>query len=212
MHVVWDWNGTLLDDHHVVIAAMSEGVRPHRHPVSIEEYRDHYTRPVKLFYEALFGRDVTDAEWLDIDRRFHDTYRELMVTVRLAGDAEAALDLVEESEASQSLLSMYPHDDLLPVVRSHGIEHRFTRIDGLRGDAGDLKAAYLVAHLDAVQRSPAETVMIGDTPDDAAAAKAVGAACVLYHGGSHHRGELEAVGFPVVESLVDAVEVALAVR
>jgi len=180
--------------------------------VSVEEYRDHYTRPVKLFYEALFGREVTDAEWLGIDGRFHDAYRELMGTVRLAPDAEAALDLVEESEASQSLLSMYPHDDLLPVVRRHGIEHRFTRIDGLRGDAGDLKAAYLVAHLDAEQLSPDETVMIGDTPDDAAAASAVGAACVLYHGGSHHRIELEAMGFPVVESLVDAVEVALAGR
>src|SRR5665811_1430644 len=212
MHVVWDWNGTLLDDLHVVVAAVSEGVRPHRHPVSIEEYRDHYTRPVKLVYHALLGREVTEAEWLDIDRRFHDAYRELMVTVPLARDAAAALDLVEESDASQSLLSMYPHADLLGVVRSHGIEHRFTRIDGLRGNAGDLKAAYLAKHLDAEQRSPDEAVLIGDTPDDAAAASAVGAASVLYHGGSHHRDELEAVGVPVVESLVDAVEVALADR
>ena len=209
---MWDWNGTLLDDLHVVVAAVSEGVRQHRPPVSVEEYRDHYTRPVKSFYDALFGREVTEDEWLDIDRRFHDAYRELLTTVRLAHDAEPALDLVDESDASQSLLSMYPHDDLLPVVRSHGIAHRFTRIDGLRGSAGDLKAAYLAAHLAAERRSPDEIVMIGDTPDDAAAAAGVGAACVLYHGGSHHRNELEAIGVPVVESLVDAVEVALGGR
>ena len=40
------------------------------------------------------------------------------------------------------------------------------------------------------------------------AAGAVGTACVLYDGGSHHLDDLEDVGVPVAGSLVDAVEVA----
>jgi len=50
--------------------------------------------------------------------------------------------------------------------------------------------------------------MIGDSLDDAAAAGAVGTACVLYDGGSHHLDDLEDVGVPVAGSLVDAVEIA----
>ena len=37
---------------------------------SADDYRTHYTRPVKLFYESLAGRPISEAEWLDLDRRF----------------------------------------------------------------------------------------------------------------------------------------------
>ena len=47
-----------------------------------------------------------------------------------------------------------------------------------------------------------------DTLDDLAAAQAVGARCVLYDGGSHHREALEATGEPVVDRLTDAVAAA----
>lgn len=210
MHVVWDWNGTLLDDLHVVLAAVNEGVAQHRaDPVSLEDYRDFYTRPVKRFYDSLFGYEVSDAVWREIDRRFHDAYREMIGGVGLADDATVALDLVASRRASQSLLSMYPHDELVPVVRSHGIAERFTRVDGLRGTAGDRKSSYLAAHLTALGIEAREAVVIGDTPDDAAAARSVGSACVLYDGGSHHRRELERTGAPVATSLVDAATVAL---
>ena len=210
MHVVWDWNGTLLDDLHVVLAAVNEGVSEHRDaPVSLEDYRDSYTRPVKRFYDSLFGYEVSESVWREIDRRFHDAYRQMIGSVRLAGDAIAALDLVVSHRASQSLLSMYPHAELVPVVRSHGIEDRFTRVDGLRGEPGDRKSAYLAAHLGALGLAPDETVVIGDTPDDADAARSVGSACVLYDGGSHHRRELEATGAPIAGSLVQAAMVAL---
>ena len=51
-------------------------------------------------------------------------------------------------------------------------------------------------------------VMIGDTPDDVAAARHVDATAVLYHGGSHHLDLLERQGVPVAETLVEAVELA----
>jgi hypothetical protein len=44
-----------------------------------------------------------------------------------------------------------------------------------------------------------------DAREALAAAEAVGAGCVLYDGGSHHRRALEATGAPVVDRLTDAV-------
>ena len=202
MHVVWDWNGTLLDDLAVVIESVNAGVGPYvTAPITLEHYRDHYTRPVKHFYDAVLGRTLTEREWLDLDTRFHRAYDERLHAADLARDAEVALASLSTSEHSQSLLSMYPHDALIPVVASHRIDHYFDQIDGLRGPAGDAKAAYLSSHLDAMKVLGESVLMVGDTPDDAIAAASVGATCVLVHNGSHHRHALEATGAHVVDSI-----------
>ncbi|MFO7548242.1 MAG: HAD family hydrolase [Acidimicrobiia bacterium] len=207
-HVVWDWNGTLFDDLHVVVEAVNGGLSAAgRPPITLDDYRDHYTRPVKVFYDRLFGREVTVEEWQGLDRRFHEGYRELLGRARLTSDAETALETVAASGVSQSLLSMFPHEELVPLVARLGIARFFDRIDGLVGPPGDRKAAYLGTHLRALVagEDPSQVLVIGDTPDDAEAAAHVGARCVLYDNGSHHRRELEAAGVPVVESLVAAV-------
>ena len=63
-------------------------------------------------------------------------------------------------------------------------------------------------HIDALGLDPARTVVIGDTPDDATAARHAGAKVVLYDGGSHHLPVLQEVEAPVAHSLVEAVEIA----
>ena len=208
VHVVWDWNGTLFDDLHVVVEAVNVGLASiGAGPIDLDGYRTHYTRPVRLFYVRLLGREVGDDEWHDLDRRFHDGYRELLDRARLTVDAREALELVAGRGDTQSLLSMFPHDELVPLVERLDIARFFDRVDGLRGTPGDRKAAYLEEHLRAMigGEDPSRVLVVGDTPDDAVAAAHVGARCVLYDGGSHHRPELEATGVPVVDSLVAAV-------
>lgn len=212
MHVVWDWNGTLLADMPVVIEAVNAGIGPYRsQPVTLEEYRTHYTRPVKRFYDTLLDRTIDHAEWLEIDRRFHDAYEMMIDRLELAGDALDALKLVDHSGHTQSLLSMYPHEALLPLVSNHGVGGYFARVDGLRGSAGDRKAEYLRDHMTAMQVSALDVLVVGDTPDDASAARSVGARCVLVDGGGHHREELEGSGVPVASALLSALQLGLGV-
>ncbi len=176
--------------------------------VTLDDYRDHYTRPVKVFYDRLFGREIAHEEWEALDRRFHDGYRSLLHRARLRADALAALESVRGRGLPQSLLSMFPHDELLPLVDHLGATGYFERIDGLRGKAGDTKAEYLASHLEGLmgQTPPQDVLVVGDTPDDAVAAGYVGARCVLVDSGGHHRRELEGLGVPVVDSLVAAVD------
>ena len=95
------------------------------------------------------------------------------------------------------------------VVRRHGLDAVLGRVDGLRDlVGGGPKAPYLAAHLTALRVPPGEVVMIADTLDDAEAARAVGAAIVLYDGGITDTARLEATGAPVASSLVEAVAMA----
>ncbi|HEY6635468.1 MAG TPA: HAD family hydrolase [Acidimicrobiia bacterium] len=209
-HVVWDWNGTLLDDLPIVVKAVNAAIHQFGElPITPDDYRDHYTRPVRHFYEALMGRAIDDEEWLRLDTGFHESYFRLAATVDLVADARPALDLVDAAGWTQSLLSMSPQNWLLGVVDRLGLTHRFTRIDGLSGPGGGLKADYLAAHLQRLGLDGAQVVVIGDTPDDVAAGRHAGARQVLYHGGSHHLDRLHAEDVPVAESLVEAARLAV---
>lgn len=214
-HIVWDWNGTLLADQDVVLDALNAVLaEAGLSPTTMERYRELYRRPVRAFYEALFGRPIDDREWERLDRVYHVHYRARLAEAQLAHDAIDALEQVAARPpgATQSLLSMWRHAELLPEVRRRGLHDYFVRVDGLRGPAGERKASYLEAHLRSLEAEGARTgeiVVVGDAVDDARAAEHVGARAVLYDGGSHPRAELESLGFPVAESLLEALDYAL---
>jgi phosphoglycolate phosphatase-like HAD superfamily hydrolase len=209
-HIVWDWNGTLLDDLAVVVEAVNVGlIGVGVDPIDADGYRTHYTRPVSRFYASLLGRPVRTEEWQALNEMFHQAYFGKVDTVGLTADARRALDLVHAAGATQSVLSMAPHDHLVPIVMEHRLHEYFTAVRGSSGNRGEVKAESLEAHLIEVEREAGDVVVIGDTPDDAAAAHHVGADAVLYDGGSHHLPDLEAVGVPVASTLVEAVRLAL---
>ncbi|MER7644218.1 HAD family hydrolase [Streptomyces sp. NPDC126522] len=207
VHIVWDWNGTLFHDNDAIIGATNAAFAElGLTPITMEEYRTLYCVPVPKFYERLLGRLPTDAEWEVMDGTFHRYYTEHRV---VCGLTEGAADLLagwHTAGRSQSILSMYGHDELVPLVREFGIEPHFIRVDGRTGPSGGSKAEHMVRHLGALTGvDPARTVVIGDAADDAVAALHVGAQAVLYTGGSHSRASLEVVGVPVVDSLAEAV-------
>jgi len=210
-HVVWDWNGTLADDHTIVVGCVNDVCVQFGLPqVDADGYRRLFTRPVKVFWERLAGRLLTDAEFAELDEGFHQAYGSRLAVVPLAADASEALALVRDGGLSQSVLSMWRHNDLVGLVGALGIAGFFVRVEGVRGPGGAVKAGQLAAHLDALTTEagltvrPGEVLVVGDTLDDAAAAQAVGARCVLYDGGTHHLDTLEASGLPVAGTLVDA--------
>jgi len=103
---------------------------------------------------------------------------------------------------------MWRHQDLVPLVERLGIGRFFVRVDGLRVPGGGAKTEHLVEHLAALDVAAPAALLVGDSLDDLAAARAVGAHCVLYDGGSHHRDALEATGVPVVDTLTAALAAA----
>ncbi|MET7607686.1 HAD family hydrolase [Streptomyces avermitilis] len=207
-HIVWDWNGTLFHDNTAIIGATNAAFAElGLEPITLERYRALYCVPVPKFYERLIGRLPTDAEWEIMDEIFHRYYAEHRVGCGLTEGAAELLVEWQSAGHSQSILSMYGHEELVPLVRGFGIEPHFIRVDGRTGPSGGSKAEHMVRHIGALAGvDPARTVVIGDAADDAVAALHVGAQAVLYTGGSHSRASLEGVGVPVVDTLAEAVE------
>ncbi|WMX46744.1 HAD family hydrolase [Streptomyces roseicoloratus] len=208
-HLVWDWNGTLLDDIGAVIGATNAAFAElGLASITLERYRELYTVPVPKFYERLMGRLPTDEEWLVMDDAFHRHYWAQAEGCGLTAGAADLLAARQTAGHTQSLLSLAPHEELIPLVRRHGIAERFVRMDGRTDRSTDGKSGHMVRHLAALKVDAARIVVIGDAADDARAAAHVGAKAVLYTGGSHSRRSLAAAGVPVVDSLAEAVAVA----
>ncbi|MFE9660069.1 MULTISPECIES: HAD family hydrolase [unclassified Streptomyces] len=209
-HIVWDWNGTLFHDIEAVVAASNAAFAQFGlGPITVEQYRELYCVPIPRFYERLMGRVPTQSEWLTMDEAFQRHYAGHMAGCALTEGAEELLSGWRAAGRSQSLLSMYGHAELVPLVQGFGIDAWFTRVDGRVGPSGVSKSEAMTRHLAALGEVPASrVVVIGDAADDAVAARAAGAEAVLYTGGAHSRVRLEAMGVPVVDSLTEAVAVA----
>jgi phosphoglycolate phosphatase-like HAD superfamily hydrolase len=214
-HIVWDWNGTLFDDGPVVVEAVNACLRSQgAGPIDAAAYRREFVRPLERFYEKLLGRSVDSAFLHELDAVFQDAYWDGFDDADLTADAREAIDLAASRGATQSIASMLWHDMLVPTVTGFGLHDRMLALDGNRGTAGETKEQHLAHHVARLRELyprlvEARLTVIGDITDDAGAARAADVECVLYDGGSQDRETLEATGFPVADTLVEAVELAL---
>jgi phosphoglycolate phosphatase-like HAD superfamily hydrolase len=207
-HLVWDWNGTLLNDLSLVVASTNVAFASVGGPVvSAQEHRVGFRRPISDYYAEVLGRAVDADAFGQLDKIFHDAYRTGLTNCALAADATTAM---RSWAGTQSLLSMWFHDELVPAVETYGLTGMFNRVDGLRATVGgDRKAAHLARHLAELGIDGQSVVLIGDSVDDADAADSVGAHCVLYTGGFTDPARLRASARPVADTLTEAVALAL---
>ncbi|WP_283138445.1 HAD family hydrolase [Rhizohabitans arisaemae] len=204
-HIIWDWNGTLFHDIDAVVGATNELFRSYEiGPLTHDGFRACYTRPIWVLYERLLRRSLDEGEFDRLDREFHEHYHRLMLACDLSEGARTALQGWQEAGGGQSLLSMWEHGRLVPKVEEFGIHRHFSRVDGLRSEAGGHKAEHMVAHIEALGLDAKRILVIGDSVDDATAAAHVGAEAILFTGGMTSRADLERTGVPVVDSLAEA--------
>ncbi|CDL80536.1 HAD family hydrolase [Xenorhabdus szentirmaii] len=209
-HIIWDWNGTLLNDVNVSVDATNLALAEIGiEPLTLEQYREYYCVPVQIFYKQVIGREPSSSEWSIIGKTFNSHYRPGIQKARLADGVNQLLARRHQAGATQSLCSLMEHKDLLPMIDNHGISEFFTHIDGRNTPLLTTgKSVQLADHIKKLNLPPEKSVVIGDATDDAVAALAAGTHVVLYTGGTHSRLSLEKIGVPVVDSLSEALAVA----
>ncbi|MFY7066564.1 HAD family hydrolase [Nocardiopsis changdeensis] len=206
-HIVWDWNGTLLDDNHANLSAVNAVCAAYGvDPVELDHWRSVFRRPLVPLYEELLGRALAVGEWERLEKLYDEDYLRHLPACRLAqGVPDVLLDWAGLGR-TQSLLSMASHDHVVPLIAERGLAAHFTRVDGRRYDTEvDSKAEHLVHHLSGQDIDPSRVVLIGDIDDDARAAHAAGAHSILVSTGLMAPERLAATGAPVAESPVAAV-------
>lgn len=206
-HIIWDWNGTLLDDVNVSLFASNQvfiglGIKP----LNLKEYRRHYSVPIQQFYSNVLGRIPTKSEWKNIGNIFNHHYKPAIRKAKLCKDAIKALQYQQQKNLTQSICSLMEQEDLNLSVYDTQVSEYFNLINGRSTQLLKLgKSKQLALHIEKLNISPCYCVVIGDSIDDALSAFDVGAKAILYTGGTHSEEKLLATGTYVVNSLVEAV-------
>lgn len=201
-HVIWDWNGTLLDDAWLSVAVMNGLLAARGLPVlTAQTYRELFDFPVVDYYRRLgfdFSRDPFDR----VGTEFIVGYEARRGECRLRPDAEAVLGRLREAGLSQSVLSAQKQGTLDGVVAEYGLADFFLHCQGIDDHfaAGKLEQGHrLMQVLQPIE--PAQVLLIGDTTHDREVACALGIDCRLVASGHQTRERLEGCGVPVGATL-----------
>lgn len=208
MYILWDWNGTLLDDTEICRAALNDMLRARHLPeVDLPYFKDHFAFPSRRFYEEL-GIRVLDAEWLAIAQEYHDLYHKYKT--HLNAETVEVLKVARAAGVGQSIISALRQDFLSRETHDFGIADYFDHVYGVDNLDGGTKldrARALMALLKTEGKS-APFVLIGDSLHDKEVADALGVQCILFGGGSHSLHRLAAVA-PAFNTLSACLNAAL---
>ena len=201
--VLWDWNGTLLDDLTYAI-----GVRNRTFPAfglprigSVAEYHRQFTFPVRRYYERA---GVTDETFVAVAHAWMAEYVRGFDNVPLHGDAVETLARFAAAGVRQAVLSATRRDMLESQIARFPIRAYFTDVLGLSDIYARSKEAVGLDYLARCGVPAASTLMIGDTLHDAEVARAMGTGCVLVARGHQSRETLLTAGVPVMDTLLEA--------
>jgi phosphoglycolate phosphatase len=201
--VLWDWNGTLLDDVQFAIDVRNR-VFPRFGLPKIkdrETYYDQFTFPVKLYYQRA---GVPDETFETVANAWMDEYVAGCHAVPLFGDAADALDRFAREGFTQVILSASEEETLHRQLAYAGILDRFDAVLGLSHIYATDKTRLAEDYLSGTGIDPASCVLLGDTAHDAAVAGSLGIGCVLIARGHMSERRLRETNYPVCASLTEA--------
>ena len=206
-HVIWDWNGTLLDDLDLCIEAMN-GMLARRGLPTLDRVRYHavFDFPVRDYYARL-GLPADEENFRALSVEFISAYDARRLEPVLQAGAPELLAAIGRRGLTQSILSAYHHDALGEVVRHHGVHAHFTELNGLDDIYAQSKIALGRACLAKLSLPAEQVLLIGDTLHDLAVAQELGCACGLVAHGHHSAARLRGATpdvFPDLRALADA--------
>ena len=203
--ILWDWNGTLLDDVELCVDALNRLLAKHAYPQRYDrnQYRAIFGFPIEEYYIRA-GFDFSRHSFAMLAEEYMDDYIPASAACPLADGALEALDLFSGAGVRQVVLSASRRDTLEQQVSQRGIRSRFDRLLGLGDIYARSKVDIGLAYLREEGFAPDRAVMIGDSVHDAEVAAAMGVPCVLQCAGHQSRSALQAAGVPVTGSVLEA--------
>ncbi len=201
--ILWDWNGTLLDDGAYGIGIINAMLRRRgmREP-SPEEHGRLFDFPVRSYYERL-GFDFAREAFEIVSQEFVDNYLGAVTSCRLREGAPDTLSALQRAGYRQSVLSASRQDNLEWQVAHYGLGGIFEELLGIDSVHAPGKTGRGIDWIRESGINPERVLLIGDTMHDAEVATGMGIDCWLMEGGHHPLERLAGTGRPCFAELAD---------
>ena len=202
-HIIWDWNGTLLDDLDYSIGVMNSLLGRRGLPLlDRTRYHEAFDFPVRDYYGRL-GLDVSADNFAVLGQEWMSRYDAHRLDCGLHPEARRILAAVRAAGLTQSILSAYPHDTLVEIVEHFELADYFAHLAGLDNIYAHSKAELGRAQMAKLGLPPREILLIGDTLHDLGVARELGVDCVLVAAGHNPAEKLRRHHNRVLDSLAE---------
>jgi phosphoglycolate phosphatase len=203
--IIWDWNGTLLNDIDLCIKSINTLLRNRKLPeITTETYKEVFSFPVKDYYKTV-GFDFEKEDFSIPAHQFIDLYNEGFESCSLQKSAVEVLTWFKEKGIRQFVLSAMEHQMLEKTLKMKGITHFFEDIAGLH-DHYAVSKIELGRQLIADNNIDTDKVwLIGDTIHDYEVATELGIKCILIADGHQSAERLVQTGGNVIGDLTQLI-------
>ena len=191
-HVLWDFNGTLLDDLDVAVAAVSDMlVSRGREPMTRAWYYELMEMPIIRYYEKLF--DLSQVPFETLSREFVEGYARHFSLAHLAPGAREAVSRFAAAGCRQVVLSSFEQQRLLTILQELELADAFEAVLGAENIRSESKVGRAQDWLKQSGAPPDQVLVIGDLVHDWEVAQALGARCVLLSCGHQSYADLSVI-------------------
>ena len=199
--IIWDWNGTLLDDAEICRIAINKMLKKRNlSELSLEEYRTVFTFPVMEYYKKV-GFNFEKEDWDTVAMEFIDLYLSELPTCEITDFATEALETFKQKGYRQAIISAMQHEALLKSVTDLGIFHYFDYIGGIGDHYAHSKIDNARNYFTQAGLDPEKVTLIGDTIHDSEVAAELQCKCILVATGHQSFIRLATTGLNVIHNL-----------
>jgi len=202
-HIIWDWNGTLLDDvdfcKRIINRILIENNLPE---LTIDRYREIFTFPVEEYYKTA-GLDFSKTSFEVLGKDFIDEYERNKLSCSLHKNAVEILSAIHKKGIGQSVLSAYLHDNLVKILDHYNLTQYFDNIIGLDNIYAGSKTHLGLRLIEQLKIPGDKILFIGDTLHDAEVAEAMGVNCILISNGHQVKEKLMVNSNTVLDKMLE---------
>lgn len=197
-YIIWDWNGTLLDDVRCALASVNDMLAlRNMPPMDMVRYKEIIGVPIRCFYEAAF--DLENEDYDLILKQYNEGYMKHLPEYGLTDGVPEMLDYFKAEGCVQVIVSSSNNEQLTKNVNKYVVADYFDAILGAEGFLAESKVERALNYLDS--KGEGKALVIGDLEHDALMAKEIGADCILLTSGHEKPERLYNSGAVVVDKI-----------
>lgn len=199
--IIWDWNGTLLNDLDLCIDSINSLLKKRSLKLlDHDSYKELFSFPVKNYYQAI-GFDFSKEDFEIPAKEFIDLYDSRVKNCPLHFSAIEVLESFKSKGYQQFVLSAMKQPMLEKTLKNSGISHFFEGVAGLNDHYAVSKVERGRELIREFEIETDDSWMIGDTNHDFEVASELGINCILVADGHQSHERLKETGAEVVDSL-----------
>ncbi len=188
--IIWDWNGTLLNDVWLCVEIVNTILVNHNDlQLDATTYRDVFGFPITEYYRKI-GIDFQKESFEVLTHKFIGSYESHVVKCELHNDVTNVLNGFADKGLHQFMLTAAHKEGVLPLLDHFSIRDFFKHVEGLDNHRAESKVERGIKLVENNEVRKEGTVLIGDTIHDYDVAREIGVDCILIANGHQSKKRL----------------------